>query len=101
MVGTSPIWDMPFWTMLLPEYIFSIEDMYSGSNIVQNGMSQMGLVPTIGYDGNILISPGLGTTDENGALLIDRARIAARATVKVVEVVSKYAGLLEREPVAG
>lgn len=81
--------------------IFSIEDMYSGSNIVQNGMSQMGLVPTIGYDGNILISPGLGTTDENGRLITDRARIAARATIKVIEILSTHAGLLEREPVAG
>ena len=40
--------------------IFSIEDMYSGSNLFQDGMSQMGIIPTIAYDANIFISPGSG-----------------------------------------
>ncbi|HHY71335.1 MAG TPA: hypothetical protein GX519_06790, partial [Thermoanaerobacterales bacterium] len=46
--------------------IFSIEDMYAGSQLMQTGLSQMGVIPTVAYDGNILISPGLGTTDDDG-----------------------------------
>ncbi|HBY92496.1 MAG: hypothetical protein M5U01_14550 [Ardenticatenaceae bacterium] len=72
--------------------IFTIEDMYAGSNIIQNCMSEMGLVPTIGYDGNILLSPGLGTTDEEGQLIEREARMLARALVRVVEIVYRHMG---------
>lgn len=75
--------------------IFSIEDMYAGSNLLQDGMKQMGVIPTIAYDGNIYISPGLGTTDENGQLLKDRARYAVRALVKLMEIIGKYSGYLD------
>ncbi|KUK13103.1 MAG: hypothetical protein H5T91_02230 [Synergistetes bacterium] len=74
--------------------IFSIEDMYSGTNILQSGLSQMGIIPTIAYDANIFISPGLGTTDENGDLIEDRMRIAIRGLVKLMEIVAKYAELI-------
>jgi len=73
--------------------IFSIEDMYAGSNIFQTGMAQMGIVPTVAYDGNIYISTGLGTTDENGALLEQEARWCVQALVKNIEIVCGYAGL--------
>jgi hypothetical protein len=71
--------------------IFSIEDMYAGSNILQSGLAQMGVIPTIAYDANIYISPGLGTTDEHGQLLEDRARHAVRALVRLIEIITKYA----------
>lgn len=74
--------------------IFSIEDMYSGTNILQSGLSQMGIIPTIAYDANIFISPGLGTTDEDGNLIEDRMRLAIRGLVKLIEIVAKYAGLI-------
>ena len=74
--------------------IFTIEDMYSGSHVLQVGMSQMGVIPTIAYDANLFISPGLGTTDEDGKLIDDRARLAVRATFKLVEIVCRHAGLL-------
>ena len=73
--------------------IFSIEDMYAGSNIFQAGMAQMGVVPTIAYDGNIYISPGLGTTDENGALLEKETRWCVKAMVKLIGIVCTYAGI--------
>ncbi len=74
--------------------IFSIEDMYSGTNIFQAGMSQMGVIPTIAYDANIFISPGLGTTDLDGNLIEERARWAIKAMVKLIEITCKYAGIL-------
>ncbi|QNB47594.1 hypothetical protein BR63_15720 [Thermanaerosceptrum fracticalcis] len=75
--------------------IFSIEDMYAGSNIFQTGMAQMGVIPTIAYDANIYISPGLGTCDDNGQLIEERARYAVKALVKLIEITCKYAGILE------
>ena len=74
--------------------IFSIEDMYAGSNIFQTGMSQMGVIPTVAYDGNIYISPGLGTCDSKGQLIDAAMRPAIRALVALIEITCKYAGLV-------
>jgi hypothetical protein len=75
--------------------IFSIEDMYSGTNILQSGMAQMGVIPTIAYDANIYISPGLGTADDNGQLIPERMRLCVQALVKLMEIVGKYSGFIE------
>ncbi|KAB2954614.1 hypothetical protein F9B85_02770 [Heliorestis acidaminivorans] len=75
--------------------IFSIEDMYAGSNIFQTGMAQMGVIPTVAYDGNIFISPGLGTTDEDGQLNEELARYAIRALVRLLEIVGRHVGIIE------
>jgi len=74
--------------------IFTIEDMYAGSNILQAGLGVMGLIPTVAYDANIMISPGCGTTDEEGNLIEERARWAAKAMVKMIEITCKYAGII-------
>ncbi|MFZ5642447.1 MAG: hypothetical protein ACOY46_02505 [Bacillota bacterium] len=74
--------------------IFSIEDMYAGSNLLQSGMAQMGVIPTVAYDGNIYISPGLGTTDEEGQLLEKETRYCIQGLVRLIEIVCKYAGVL-------
>ncbi len=74
--------------------IFSIEDMYSGTNIFQVGMSQMGVIPTVAYDGNIYISPGLATTDSDGNLLEKETRIALKCLMKLIEITCGYAGIL-------
>jgi hypothetical protein len=83
------------WTnneMGLP--IFSIEDMYSGTNLMQSGMAQMGVIPTVAYDGNIYISPDLATTDSKGNLLKDVMRYGVKAQVKLMEIIAKYAGII-------
>ena len=74
--------------------IFSIEDMYSGSNLMQSCMAQMGLIPTIAYDANMLISLGLGTTDEDGRLIKDRARIIVRSAFESMKIISRHAGFI-------
>jgi len=69
--------------------------MYSGSNLTQNCLSQMGLLPTITFDGNIWVSNALGNVDEEGRLLEKPTRLALRALFKTVEIVSRWAGLRE------
>lgn len=73
--------------------IFSIEDMYAGTNIFQTGMSVMGVIPTVAYDGNIYISTGLGTTDASGKLIKEIARYGLKGLVKLIEITCKYAGV--------
>ncbi len=75
--------------------IFSIEDMYAGSNILQTGLSQMGIIPTIAYDGNIFISLGLGTTDGDGELLEGPIRKAIKGLLRLMEIVGRYSGFLD------
>ncbi len=74
--------------------IFSMEDMYSGTNLMQSGLEQMGVIPTIAYDGNIYISPDLMTTDNKGNLLTEVMRYAVRAQVVLMEIIAKHAGVV-------
>lgn len=75
--------------------IFSVEDMYAGTNLIQFGLVQMGLAPTITFDGNIWISNGLGNVDVDGRLLEEPTRLALRGLFKMIEIVSRHAGLLD------
>ena len=68
--------------------------MYSGTNIFQTGMAQIGVISTIAYDGNIFISPGLGTTDLDGNLIKERTKWAIKALVKLIEITCKYVGII-------
>ncbi len=72
--------------------VFSIEDMYGGSHLIQMGCSQMGIVPTISYDGNIFISPGLGTCDPDGNLIPEKMRLAVRGLVRVLDILARWSG---------
>ncbi len=71
--------------------VFSIEDMYAGSQILQESMSKMGIIPTIAYDANILISPGLGTTDEKGRLIEESSRSMVRGLSRIIDIVGEEA----------
>ncbi len=73
--------------------IFSIEDMYAGTSLFQSALSQMGILPAVAYDANVMITPGLGTTDEDGNLLEDEMRYAVRGLVRLIEIVCRYAGV--------
>jgi hypothetical protein len=73
--------------------IFSIEDMYGGTHILQAGMMQMGIIPTIAYDANIFISLGLGTLDADGNLLEKETRLIVKAMVGLMNITCKYAGV--------
>ena len=71
--------------------------MYAGSHLLQNCMAQMGMIPTIAYDANIFVSNGIGNIDEDGRLIEKPTRMAVQAMYKIVEIISRYAGLLEAE----
>lgn len=70
--------------------IFTIDDMYAGTNILMRGLEVMGIIPTIAYDANCYIDPGQGTTDENGQLIEENMRYAVRGLFRVMEIVSKF-----------
>ncbi len=73
--------------------LFSIEDLFANTNPICLAQEAMGIVPTTMYSGNIFLSPGLGTLDENAELNEEFARIGIRALVKSMEIVCKHAGL--------
>jgi hypothetical protein len=73
--------------------IFSIEDMYASSNLIQNGMAQGGVRPPLCYDANIFIVLGQGNLDDNEKIIPERFEVAVRGLVKTVEVISKWADL--------
>jgi len=75
--------------------IFPIEDMYAGSHLIQTGLAQMGIIPTIAYDANIFISPGMGTSDPQGQIIEEKMRLAVRGLVRLLEIIAKYSGYLE------
>lgn len=74
--------------------IFTVEDMYAGTNLIQAGLVQMGLAPTIAFDGNIWISNGLGNVDEDGRLLEEPTRLALRGLFRMIEIVGRHAGVV-------
>ena len=77
--------------------IFTIEDMYAGTALTQTGMKEMGLWPTIAYDASIFLTPGLGTTDENGDIIEDNTRWVVRALANLCELICQYSGVMEQK----
>lgn len=66
--------------------------MYTNTNPIISALDEMGVFPTTIYTGNSFISPGLGTLDEDGALIEEDTRLAARALVRAIEIFCKHAG---------
>ncbi len=82
------------WETHLPGIpIFPIEDRCAGKNLISACLHQMGIITSHCDDGNILISPGLGTCDENGRLLEKNMRYAIKALAASIEIICKYGGL--------
>jgi hypothetical protein len=73
--------------------IFTEEDAFANTSLIEVCLGAAGVLPTICYDGNILISPGGNTLDENGKLLEDRMRYGMRAIVNIIEMLCRYAGI--------
>jgi len=73
--------------------IFTEEDSFAKTSLIEVCLDAAGVLPTIAYDGNILISPGGGTLGDEGQLLEDRMRYGIRALVNVMQLICKYAGL--------
>ncbi|MDA4136592.1 MAG: hypothetical protein OK449_06320 [Thaumarchaeota archaeon] len=74
--------------------IFTEEDSFAGTLPFEYILNTIGILPTITFDGNIMIAPGHGTVDANGALIEDRMRLGVKAIFGAMEIVSKRAGVL-------
>ncbi|MFO7837048.1 MAG: hypothetical protein R6V83_10345 [Candidatus Thorarchaeota archaeon] len=70
--------------------IFSIEDMYASTNLIQVGMPHTGIRPPLCYDGNVFIVMGQENLDSEGSLIEDRMRLAVRALVLTMEVITEW-----------
>lgn len=73
--------------------IFTLEDLYANTNPIALATEAMGVSPATIYGGNMLLNPGLGLLDDDGQLLPDRARLAARALVESINIVCRHAGI--------
>jgi hypothetical protein len=73
--------------------LFNLEDLYAETNAIDVAITAMGLAPSTIYAGNVLIGPGLGLIDEDGALMPDAARAAIRAMIAAFGIVCRHAGL--------
>jgi hypothetical protein len=73
--------------------ISTLDDFFSDTNPIVIANEAMGVSPATVYSGNMFISPGLGTLDEHGQLIEERAWLAARALVRSVEIVCDAAGV--------
>lgn len=71
--------------------IFTLEDLYAQTNPICRAMSAMGVQPPPIYAGNILLTPGAGLLDADGALIRERAEIAVAALTKSIEIVCNHA----------
>lgn len=72
--------------------IFTSEDGYGGSHVIQAGLAQMGIIPNSCYDGNLSLAPGPGTSEPDGALHADNARLVVRGLVRLLDIVGRYSG---------
>jgi hypothetical protein len=78
--------------------IFSHEDRVAQSNLINNALVRIGIVPNLSDDANILITPGAGTIDATGNVLEDRLRAAVRAVFGVLVLVQDLAERISAEP---
>lgn len=70
--------------------IFTLEDLNANTNPISLAMEAMGVSPATIYSGNMFLGPGLGTLDEHGELIEERARAGAKALVRALEIVCKH-----------
>jgi hypothetical protein len=75
--------------------IFTLEDLYANTNPIALATEAMGVSPSTIYGGNMLLNPGLGLLDQDGQLIKENARLAARALVESINIVCRYAGIDE------
>jgi hypothetical protein len=69
--------------------LFTNEDAVAGTNLIANGLAQLGIHPPGGEEGNLIVTPERGLLDEDGVLIEDRARVALTGLAQVLEVLSK------------
>jgi hypothetical protein len=71
--------------------IFNNEDRVAGSQLLSLSLARMGVLPGQAEDANVIITPGLGTVDQDGAVLEVPMRLAARAVFAVLALLGEWA----------
>jgi len=66
--------------------IFSTEDKAASMNLISAGLGVLGILPPSSDEGNVVLTLGRGLLDEDGAFLEDKARVAVRGLVAVLEI---------------
>ena len=73
--------------------VSTLDDFFSDTNPMVLANEAMGVAPATIYSGNMFVTPGLGTLDEHGQLIEERAWLGAKALVKSMEIVCEAAGV--------
>ncbi len=71
--------------------IFTNEDRVAGSNVLGLCMAKMGVMLSQAEDGNVIVTPGFGTVDRDGALIEARMRLVVRATFTALALLREWA----------
>jgi hypothetical protein len=71
--------------------MFTNEDRIAGVGLLGLVMRCMGVVLSQSEDGNVIIMPGLGTVDRNGALLEEPMRMVVRALFSSLAMLGEWA----------
>ena len=70
--------------------IFNLEDRIAGTQIFGHCLTAMGILPGQAEDANIVINPGLGTTDQEGRLIPDRMRAVVKGVLQALVLLHRY-----------
>ncbi len=74
--------------------IFSNEDRIAGAHVLGQMMARMGVLLIQSEDGNIVLTPGLGTLDRQGVLREDRMRHVVEALFTALGLLREWADAL-------
>ncbi len=77
--------------------IFSTEDKAASMNLITAGVGALGLLPPSPDEGNVVLTLGRGLLDENGEFLEDKARVAVRGLVTVLEVLGETTASIAKQ----
>lgn len=76
--------------------IFTNEDRISGAHLLNQITGRMGILPGQSEDANVLFTPGLGTTDEDGELVEGNMRLVVRSMLRALSLLHEWAVEEER-----
>ena len=70
--------------------MFSNEDRVAGAHVFGQAMGRMGVLLIQAEDGNIVLTPGLGTVDRSGALIEPRMRLVVKALFSTMALLQEW-----------
>ena len=70
--------------------IFNLEDRIAGTQLFAHCLTAMGILPGQAEDANVIINPGLGTTDREGRLIPDRMRVVVKGVFQTLALLHRY-----------